>query len=59
MGVHIGEADERDGNYFGTSVNVAAWVMSAGSGGQVLMSDPAPVAARVTGRDLGRHLLKG
>ncbi|MBI4933723.1 MAG: adenylate/guanylate cyclase domain-containing protein [Actinobacteria bacterium] len=44
MGVHVGRAFERDGNYFGPTVNRAARIMSAGHGGQVLMSDEALAA---------------
>jgi class 3 adenylate cyclase len=35
-GLHSGAADERDGDYFGPTVNRAARLMSAGHGGQVL-----------------------
>ena len=38
MGLHTGEAQERDGDYFGPTLNHAARLMSAGSGGQVLVS---------------------
>lgn len=38
MGLHSGEAHERDGDYFGPTVNLAARIMSAGHGGQVLAS---------------------
>ena len=38
MGLHTGTAEERDGDYFGPAVNRAARVMSAGHGGQVLLS---------------------
>ncbi len=64
MGIHTGEAQPRGGDYYGTAVNRAARLMSAASGGQVLLS------AAVTGilvddlpdgvsfRDLGEHRLK-
>ncbi len=38
MGLHTGEAQERDGDYFGPVLNRAARVMAAGHGGQVLVS---------------------
>lgn len=38
MGLHIGRAFERDGNYFGPATNRAARIMSAGHGGQILLS---------------------
>lgn len=64
MGVNAGDAEARAGDYYGTEVNRAARIMSAGHGGQVLVSET--VAARATGelpegaglRDLGRHRLK-
>lgn len=39
MGVHSGEAVERDGNYFGPPLNQTARLMSIGHGGQMLVSD--------------------
>jgi len=38
MGLHTGEAFERDGGYFGPTVNRAARVMACGYGGQILCS---------------------
>ena len=32
MGLHTGTAEERDGNYFGRTINRAARIMSAGNG---------------------------
>ncbi|MDQ1425964.1 MAG: hypothetical protein QOD72_3462, partial [Acidimicrobiaceae bacterium] len=60
MGVHTGVASERDGDYFGPTLNRAARIMAAGHGGQVLISD---AAAKLVSRsellsDLGVHRLK-
>ena len=38
MGLHTGEAELRDGDYFGTAVNRAARLMAIGNGSQVLCS---------------------
>jgi WD40 repeat protein/class 3 adenylate cyclase len=65
MGIHTGETELRDGDYYGTAVNRAARLMSIGHGGQVLLS--AVSAALVDGilpvgvamRDLGEHRLRG
>ena len=38
MGLHTGEAEARDGDYFGTAVNRTARLMAIGHGGQVLCS---------------------
>ena len=50
---------ERDGDYFGPTLNRVARVMGAGHGGQIVVSDSA--AALVTGvdlLDLGEHRLR-
>jgi predicted ATPase/class 3 adenylate cyclase len=57
--IHVGVADERDGDYFGPVVNRTARLMAAAHGGQVLVS--AAAAALLPGVelvDLGTHGLK-
>ena len=44
-GVHTGPAVARDGDWYGTTVNVAARLCSAAGGGEVLVSDAALRAA--------------
>lgn len=64
MGLHTGEAEERDHDYFGNTLNRTARLMSAGHGGQVLLSlatqelvrDKLP--ADVELKYLGQHRLK-
>ena len=63
--MHAGEAAEREGDYFGPTLNRTARIMSAGHGGQVLLSaaaaalvmDPLPGGAAL--QDMGEHPLKG
>jgi predicted ATPase/class 3 adenylate cyclase len=63
MGVHTGEAEERDGDYFGPPVNRAARIMAAGCGGQVLVSSASTEVAgsvpSVEMVDLGMLRLRG
>lgn len=64
MGVHSGEAEERDEDFFGPTLNRTARIMAAAHGGQVLLSDLAATEAQAhlredtTLRDLGTHRLK-
>lgn len=60
MGIHSGEVEARDGDYFGPVLNRTARLMAAGHGGQVLVS---LVAGRLAGNradlvDLGEHRLR-
>lgn len=64
MALHTGEAEERDADYFGPPVNRTARLVSAGHGGQMLVSsvtgehvtDQLPDGVRL--RSLGKHRLK-
>ncbi len=64
IAIHTGAADERDGDYFGPPVNRVARLLSAGQGGQVLLSLPAEELVRdalpkgVSLMDLGEHRLR-
>ncbi len=59
MGIHTGEAQERDGDYFGPAVNRAARLMAAGHGGQVLVSaTTAGIVGNAGMVDLGEHRLR-
>jgi predicted ATPase/class 3 adenylate cyclase len=64
MAVHAGEAEQRDGDWFGPALNRTARLMGIGHGGQVLLSgaahelmsnDPRPGFSYV---DLGAHRLR-
>lgn len=64
IGIHVGTAVTRDGDYFGRNVAKAARVAASATGGQVLVSEE--VRAVLDGRDpgtalrpAGEHELKG
>ncbi|HKJ39771.1 MAG TPA: adenylate/guanylate cyclase domain-containing protein [Anaerolineales bacterium] len=65
MGMHTGEAELRDGDYYGSTLNRAARIMSIGHGGQILLSETTLQIARehfpqeTSQLDLGEHNLKG
>ena len=65
MGIHTGEAELRDGDYYGGTLNRAARIMSIGHGGQILVSETTlhiaqeHLTANVSTLDLGEHHLKG
>jgi class 3 adenylate cyclase len=46
MALHVGVAEERDGDYFGPPVNRVARLLSGGHGGQVLLSLPTQELVR-------------
>ncbi len=64
MGLHTGEADLREGDYYGSAVNRCARIRAAGHGGQILVSNATAQLVRTrlpdhTGLlEMGRHRLK-
>ena len=64
IGLHAGSAEERDGDYFGPTVNRVARLQATAWGGQTILSAAAAELARpglpaeATLRDLGLHRLK-
>ncbi|MGH2524996.1 MAG: adenylate/guanylate cyclase domain-containing protein, partial [Anaerolineales bacterium] len=66
MGLHAGQAEAQAGDYVTThTLNRVARIMSAGHGGQILLSEAAAELARddwpagIRLRDLGQHRVKG
>ncbi|MCW3053238.1 MAG: adenylate/guanylate cyclase protein, partial [Chthonomonadales bacterium] len=64
MALHAGEADLRDGDYFGNTVNRCARLRAIGHGGQILLSQAlcdlvrADLPSNTSLQDLGFHRLK-
>ena len=64
MALHTGEADLRDGDYYGSAVNRCARLRNVAYGGQILLSQTTyslvreTLPAGITLRDLGEHQLK-
>lgn len=65
MGLHTGEAEVRDGDYYGGTLNRASRIMAVGYGGQILISETTLQISQehlpegVSVLDLGNHQLKG
>jgi predicted ATPase/class 3 adenylate cyclase len=65
MGLHTGISHERDADYYGLDVNLAARIMGLGYGGQILLSEVTTklvdrsLPPDITLADLGDHRLKG
>jgi predicted ATPase/class 3 adenylate cyclase len=64
VAVHSGEADERDGDYFGPTLNRVARLLAVAHGGQILVSSAAAALARerleagIAFVDVGEHRLR-
>jgi WD40 repeat protein len=64
MALHTGEAETRDGDYFGPTLNQVARLLAAGHGGQVLLSRQTAERLRASLhpapnlRSLGEHRLR-
>jgi predicted ATPase/class 3 adenylate cyclase len=64
MAIHTGNADERDGDYFGPALNRVSRLLAVGHGGQVLVSGVSTdlvqgqMPPTATLHDLGAHRLK-
>jgi predicted ATPase/class 3 adenylate cyclase len=58
IGLHMGEAEERDANYFGPTVNRAARVAAVAHGGQTVLTDAVRDASGTEVTDLGTYMLR-
>ena len=60
IGLHTGEAELRDGDYFGSTLNRCARLMAIAHGGQIVSSEATAslVRERDDLRDLGEHRLR-
>jgi predicted ATPase/class 3 adenylate cyclase len=61
MAVHVGSAEERDGDYYGPTLNRCARLLETAHGGQVVFSDVVAGLVRdrlVRARCLGEHRLR-
>lgn len=64
MAIHTGAAEQRNNDYFGQTLNRVARILSAGHGGQILLSGATQrllcdtLPQDITLRDLGEHKLK-
>lgn len=64
MALHTGECYERDGDYFGPTINRVARLLAIGHGGQILLSSATASLLATTDayrdalHDLGEHALK-
>jgi len=64
IALHTGTAEERDGDYFGPTVNRVARILSAGHGGQTLLSLATHELVRdqlpeeISLKDMGQHRLR-
>ena len=58
MGIHTGEPAAQPPKYVGLDVHLAARIMAAGHGGQVLLSEATRDLVGTPAVDLGEHLLK-